>query len=200
MIDLRGNAPRRSTLRVGQIYARVKRALRAEKAPLTPKIRPQIQAPLYAILVTMRRRSAAISIFVLLWCLLFHYQSVRLNYLSPLLKKELPRIPLLFPPAGWIMFYQITPTYGTAEIYGLKDNEPNLIDPHAIFETNAIGYDNLRRNVMVNILYEGHRSAFCRYLRRKFPDYSSFVVTYVQYLDLINSPETFNRQALYQCG
>ncbi len=55
----------------------------------------------------MGRRPGAITVFVLCWSLVFHYESLRVNYLMPLTHHELPKTPLLFPPAGWIMFVNI---------------------------------------------------------------------------------------------
>jgi len=101
----------------------------------------------------MRRPSKIlITCFVIAWTLLFHYESLRAHYLSPLLQRDLPKFPLLFPPAGWIMFYQIEPAYGFAEVYGLRGTSRQRIDPHAIFSTRAVGYDNIHRNVLVGVL------------------------------------------------
>jgi len=101
----------------------------------------------------MRRASnVLITGFVIAWTLLFHYESLRANYLRPLLQRELPKCPLLFPPAGWIMFYEIEPAYGFAEVYGLRGTNREQIDPHAIFSTRAVGYDNIHRNVLVGVL------------------------------------------------
>jgi hypothetical protein len=101
----------------------------------------------------MRRVSnALITGVVIAWTLLFHYESLRAHYLTPLLQRELPKFPLLFPPAGWIMFYQIEPAYGFAEVYGLRGTSRERIDPHAIFSTRAVGYDNIHRNVLVGVL------------------------------------------------
>ena len=151
----------------------------------------------------MTWRNAAISGFVILWTLVFFYQTLRVNHLSPLLRpivgRELPRIPLLFPPAGWIMFYQIDPVYGFAEVYGVLDGDPVQLDPHDIFETRAIGYDNIHRNVRVGVLYQERGAAFCRYLQRKFPAYDNFVVVHGRYPDVINTPDHIQRQGLYRC-
>lgn len=101
----------------------------------------------------MRRSSnVLITGFVIAWTLLFHYESLRANYLRPLLQRELPKFPLLFPPAGWIMFYEIDPAYGFADVYGLRGASRERIDPHAIFSTRAVGYDNIHRNVLVGVL------------------------------------------------
>ena len=146
-----------------------------------------------------RARRIWISCFVVCWIGLFHYETLRLNYLSPLLGRELPKTKFLFPPAGWIMFFNITPSYGFAEVYGFKDGRPTLIDPHRIFATRFVWYDNIRRNVMVGVLSPNRGQAFCGYLRRKFPEYQRFAVVYRQYADLIGHPDDAQGAVVYQC-
>ena len=156
------------------------------------------------------RRSIPTTWFVICWILLFQYETLRANYLSPLFKRELPKFRLLFPPAGWIMFFNVDRSYGFAEVYGIpggprladhgsRGGEPVLLDPHDIFATKAVGYDNIRRNVLVTALSRDHAPVFCRFLRRKFPAYDSFVVVYAEYPDLINSPDRLLRQIAYRC-
>ncbi len=145
------------------------------------------------------RRNALITWFVIIWTLVFHYETLRASYLSPLAGRQLPKLPLLFPPAGWIMFFNVDASYGFAEVYGITDRQPTLIDPHAIFETTAVGYDNIHRNVLVGVLYQHEAPAFCRHLERKFPQHESFAVVYAQYPDLIATPELILRQIAYRC-
>ena len=147
----------------------------------------------------MSRRHVAITWFVVCWLTLFLYETFRYNYLSPLFHRPLPKVALLFPPAGWIMFYDVDKSYGFAEVYGIHGDVPSLIDPHKIFETKAIGYDNIRRNVLVGVLDRGQGPAFCRFLRRKFPQYESFAVLYGQYPDLIAEPTRVEYQVAYRC-
>ena len=125
-----------------------------------------------------RLRNLAISIFVVLWTLVFHYESTRLFYLSPLAGRELPKLKFLFPPAGWIMFYNVDETFSHTEVYGLKGEGMTLIDPHDIFETRWVGYDNIRRNVLLSVLDRSSAPQFCTYLRRKFPQYENFAVAH----------------------
>jgi len=150
-------------------------------------------------MVSMTLRQLRISVFVIAWLLVFLYETFRYAYLSPLAGRPLPKLALLFPPAGWIMFYHVDSSYGFAEVYGFRHGQPFRIDPHEIFETRAVGYDNIHRNVLVTALYQEHAEAFCRYLRRKFPFYDSFTVMYGVYPDLIRLPTRVERRVAHQC-
>lgn len=145
------------------------------------------------------RRNVAITWFVIVWALLFHYETLRANYLSPLAGRALPKTFFLFPPAGWIMFFNVDASYGFAEVYGNARSGSVKLDPHDVFSTNAIGYDNIHRNVLVGVLSRGTAPAFCRYLRRKFPVYESFTVLYGVYPDLIAQPDDVRYQVAYRC-
>lgn len=147
----------------------------------------------------MFRRNTLITVFVIVWTLLFHYETLRASYLSPLAGRELPKVRLLFPPAGWIMFFNVDPSYGFAEVYGIRESERVLLDPHDILETKALGYDNIHRNVLVGVLSRGDKVSFCRFLLRKFPSYDEFLVVHAQYSDLITTPDRILRKAAYRC-
>jgi len=147
----------------------------------------------------MLRRSILISWFVVGWLLLFNYESLRANYLIPLTGRPLAKTRLLFPPSGWIMFYNIDRSYGFAEVYGLRGSTPEKIDPHAIFETRGLGYDNIHRNMLVGVLYRDRAPAFCDFLRRKFPSYDAFAVVYGQYPNFVDEPGRIIRQVAYRC-
>ena len=95
-----------------------------------------------------RVRNAFITCFVILWILIFHYESLRYFYLQPLLQRPLPQTKFLFPPAGWIMFYNVGDTSGNVEVYGVKDGQSQLIDPHDIFRTRTFGFDNIHRGIL----------------------------------------------------
>jgi len=144
-------------------------------------------------------RNPIISLFVVGWIALFHYETLRLDYLAPLSHCELPKCKFLYPPAGWIMFFQVDRTYGMAEVYGVRGGQRTLIDPHRIFETKAIGYDNIRRNVLIGVLSRSVAPAFCADLHRKFPEYEEFSIVYRSYSDLASSPEESHAQVLYRC-
>jgi hypothetical protein len=141
-----------------------------------------------------------ITVFVIIWLVVFNYESVRLFYLSPLFHRELPKIKFLFPPAGWVMFYQVGNSYGHAEVYGIKDGRGQLIDPHQVLQTRAIGYDNINRNALVAVLDQRAAQPFCRYLKRKFPYFDSFAVTYVNYPSVIERPFEKNQGLMYECS
>ncbi|MGH7197432.1 MAG: hypothetical protein ACREH5_01660 [Candidatus Omnitrophota bacterium] len=144
-------------------------------------------------------RNALITIFVITWTLLFHYESLRLFYLTPAFGRELPKFKFLFPPAGWIMFYHVDETEGRAEIIGIKGGKPEPIDPHRIFENRWIGYDNIHRNVLITVLDQRHATSFCRYLKRKFPEYERFAVAYVVYPSNLSAPGKNQVQLSYGC-
>ena len=146
------------------------------------------------------RRNTAITVFVIAWSLVFFYETFRLNYLSPLAGRELPKLRFLFPPAGWIMFFNVGRSAGFAEVYGVKSGVSEPIDPHAIFETKALGYDNIHRNLLVGVLYEQRALSFCALLRRKFPQYETFTVVYAEYPDPVEAPQQVIRKPLYRCA
>ena len=140
-----------------------------------------------------------ITVFVILWTLVFHYESVRYFYLNRLVERPLPKFPLLFPPAGWIMFYQVDDRYGLAEVFGVKDGRMQLIDPHLILTPRFVGFDNIHRNVLSQILYQRMEAGVCRYLVRKFPYFDQFAVTAVHYPSVTKSPQLRYQQIVYQC-
>jgi len=145
------------------------------------------------------KRSVLMSLFVIVWIAVFHYETLRLNYLSPLAGRELPKLKFLYPPAGWIMFFNVDRSYGFAEVYGLKGNQPFLIDPHEIFETRFVWYDNIRRNVLITVLSSADAQKFCQYLSRKFPQYDAFAVVYGVFPDLVHKPGETLYQVAYRC-
>lgn len=144
-------------------------------------------------------RNKLITVFVILWLSLFHYESTRAAYLEPLLGTRLPKFKFLYPPAGWIMFYRVDETEGQAEVYGIRDGVPELIDPHRIFPNRWLGYDNIRRNVLITVLSPQYAEPFCRYLKRKFPEYAEFAVAQVVYPSNIRAPGRRLMQAVYRC-
>jgi hypothetical protein len=147
----------------------------------------------------MRRRNVAISIFVVVWLSVFHYESLRYAYLNPLFGQTLPKLKLLFPPAGWIMFFHVPESELRAEVHGKKDGDLELIDPHRIFENRWIGYDNIRRNVLVTVLDPYAAGHFCRYLRRKFPEYDTFYVMQAAYPSNLRAPGKRTLRTVYVC-
>jgi hypothetical protein len=147
----------------------------------------------------MSRRDITISAFVVLWLGLFNYETFRLNYLSPLFGRELPKFKLLFPPAGWIMFYRVDEWDGRCEVFGLKGSRRYRIDPHRIFADRYVGYDNIRRNVLVTALERRYAPEFCRYLHRKFPEFEAFEVDEVVVPSVLEHPQRDIERPAYQC-
>lgn len=144
-------------------------------------------------------KKTLISLFVIGWICLFHYESLRHFYLEPLVGHTLPKTKFLFPPAGWIMFFNVDERYGGAQVYGIRSNQPEWIDPHRVFPIRWVGYDNIRRNVLVSVLDERRGRDFCRYLKRKFPEYDEFVVAATYYPSVTRDPATRYRQPVYRC-
>ena len=147
----------------------------------------------------MRFRNTVITIFVILWTVVFHYESIRHFYLNPLFKKSLPKVKLLFPPAGWIMFFNVDDGYGTVEVLGVKDDHAQTIDPHDIFRTRTIMFDNIHRNIMSSMGDIRQAKQTCRFLQWRFPYFDKFIVTVVQYPSLTKQPYLRYQQPLYQC-
>jgi len=145
-------------------------------------------------------RNKLISLVVVLWLAVFYYESTCYYYLQPLFNRELPKMKFLFPPAGWIMFYNVGDDFGYAEVYGVKNGTPELIDPHQILQTRAIGYDNINRNALLTVLTPGEDRSFCPFLRRKFPYFDKFVITYVEYPHLAEQPFEKTQAVVYTCG
>ena len=145
-------------------------------------------------------RNSIISVFVVIWLVVFHYESLRAIYLNPLFKHELPKIKFLFPPAGWIMFFRVDDSAWNVEVYGINpDNQPQLIDPHDILQTRPIGYDNIHRGALVAFVSPQNRQQACVFLHRKLSYFKSFLVTYVQHPSTSTQPFKQNRYVVYQC-
>ena len=144
-------------------------------------------------------RNVGISIFVVLWLCVFHYESLRAFYLNSLFKRELPKVKFLFPPAGWIMFYNVDERFSAVEVYGVKDGQPQLIDPHRILQMRPIGYDNIHRGAMFAFISMRAQSQACAYLQRKFGYFEKFFVAYVEYPSVTTHPLKEMRQIVYQC-
>ena len=144
-------------------------------------------------------RSILISIFTIVWILVFHYESLRGYYLEPLFHKHLPKVKFLFPPAGWVMFYRVDDKFGGVEVYGVKDGVPQLIDPHQIIKTRFVGFDNIHRGILGEVLSEPLRQPFCRYLKRNLPYFENFLITAEEYPSLTESPLKREQAVIYEC-
>ena len=148
---------------------------------------------------TKNIRNTIITIFVIVWIGIFHYESIRYFYLQPLLKKELPKVKLLFPPAGWIMFFKVEDDFAYVDVFGVKGNVPYLIDAHDIFRTRTIGFDNIHRNILGTVLEPGQSKPFCRFLNYRFPQFDRFIVVSNYYPSLTKNPTEIIQKVQYQC-
>ena len=140
-----------------------------------------------------------ITIFVVIWLAIFHYESIRYFYLEPLFGKTLPKVKFLFPPAGWIMFYNVGNGFGDVEVYGVKNDNLILIDPHDIFRVRTIGFDNIHRGILGEVADPEMRRTFCPYLHRLFPYFDNFVITTVYYPNMTKEPYERRLAIQYQC-
>lgn len=145
-------------------------------------------------------RNIAITIFVILWSLVFHYESIRHFYLNPLLGHALPKIKFLFPPAGWIMFYRVDESYGNIRVFGYKEGKNYEIDPHEIFRVRTIGFDNIHRGVIGSAASQRNSRAFCAHLNKRFDDFEDFRIIYEHYPHFVAEPNERYQQMLYNCA
>lgn len=158
-----------------------------------------------------RWRNSLITIFVIVWTLLYHYMSVKYFYLEPYFKRPLPRVPMLFPPAGWIMFYNVGDEFGEINVYGLKGlkierhgqavflqgREYQRIDAHDIFRTRTIFFDNIHRGLIHGAV--GEQKAFCDFLEYRFPYYDAFEIRHTGYPSITTDPGKRIERVYYQC-
>lgn len=145
-------------------------------------------------------RNIFISLFVVMWAGVFHYESLRHFYLQPYFRRTLPKIKFLYPPAGWIMFYQVNDRAVYAKVYGVRNGIPELIDPHEIIRTRFIGFDMVHRNVVSTVLNPAVRQDFCRVLKDRFSEFEEFIVTAVEYPSLTRSRFEHRQVPFYHCG
>jgi hypothetical protein len=108
-------------------------------------------------------------------------------------------VKFLFPPAGWIMFYNVDDRYGYAEIYGVKGEEIHRIDPHEFIRTRNIGFDNIHRGILSSALDKRNAQRFCNYLQYRIPYYDRFIVTSVIHPSITQEPYKRIQNVEYQC-
>ena len=147
----------------------------------------------------IKKRNILISVFVIVWLAAFNYESVRYFYLQPALKMQLPKVKFLFPPAGWIMFFNVDDRAGYAEVYGVKKGVSYPINAHDIIKSRFIGFDMVHRNVLSIVLEPQARAPFCASLQNRFPEFERFIVTVVEYPSLTKSRYERYQAPLYQC-
>ena len=144
-------------------------------------------------------RNIVITLFVLTYGFAFHYESLRHFYLNPIFNKDLPKIKLLFPPAGWIMFYNVGSQYGHTEVYGVKNNVNQKIDPHEIFRVRTLGYDNIHRGILGVVTYRQKAPLFCAYLKKRFDYFDEFLVVSNYYPSFVEEPFNQKQFVQYKC-
>jgi len=154
-----------------------------------------------------------ITFFVIFWMVLFHYESVRHFYLNPyvypkiknlkvvakLLPEGFKKTKFLFPPAGWIMFFRVTPSYGNVEIIAIDGQRSYRLDPHQVLLTRDIMYDNVYRGVLGSFAENRNAPQTCRYLKRRFPEFDNFIVRYHYYRNVVDSPYKYDVIPQFQC-
>ena len=140
-----------------------------------------------------------ISIFVVFWFFIFHYESVRYFYLERRVGHPLPKVKFLFPPAGWIMFYNVGPANSYVEVSGIKEGIPQTIDPHDIFRTRTIMFDNIHRNILGAAASPYAAKDFCHFLEHRFPYFDGFIVSELYYPDVTKEPHRRYQQEMYRC-
>lgn len=137
--------------------------------------------------------------FVILWLGLFQYESLRYFFLNSWFERPLPKTKLLFPPAGWIMFYQVGKGFGHIEVYGVKEGRTLRIDPHDIIRTRTIMFDNIHRNILSSMADQRAGPRFCAFLRRRFESFDQFHVAVHYYPDPVERPFDVIQQIKYTC-
>ena len=147
----------------------------------------------------IKLRNTLITIFVIFWTVLFHYESIRYFYLQPMFGKPLPKTKFLFPPAGWIMFYHVDDSFAHASVIGINDDGVQEIDPHRILATRTFGFDNIHRNILGTVGYADQARPFCRFLRFRFPQFEKFLVTAVYYPSVTSERIKKFQEVQYQC-
>jgi len=153
-----------------------------------------------------RLRNIFISVFVICWLSLFHYESLRyyenatvkIKFI-PEFTLKMPKTKFLFPPIGWIMFYQVSDQSGNIEVYGFKGDQSQHIDPHDIFRTRTIMFDNIHRGILGAATRRRMAQPFCRFLKYRFPYFDKFVVIYAHYPNIVENQFKRNEYVQYQC-
>lgn len=149
-------------------------------------------------------RNIGISVFTAVWLCVFFYESTRYSFLTPVAREvfqaeRLPKLKFLFPPAGWIMFYRVSDVEGEVVVYGVKDGQLHRLDPHEIYPVRFIGFDNIYRGILGQMLYPHMQPRFCRYLKRKIPYFDAFAVSYVYYPSLTKNKHQRQQRMIYRC-
>ncbi|GEM_PF-978650 len=152
-------------------------------------------------------RDRFISCFVVIWLVLFFYNNTRHMLLEPFFRKSLhnPTFNLamnkfLFPPAGPIMFYDVGDAFGYHKVFGIKGGQIFELDPHQIYLSRTLFYDNVHRGVLGDIADPGNIPLFCRVMHRRMPEFDDFAVVFRVYPSLMESRYQYRDGLRYRCG
>lgn len=114
--------------------------------------------------------------------------------------QKLPKVKFLFPPIGWIMFYSIGDSFGHRQVYGVKKDRLQLIDPHDIFRTRTIMFDNIHRGILTSASSPVHARQFCRFLEYRFPYFDNFMIVTEYYPEMCTEPYKKLEKVEYKCS
>ncbi len=151
-------------------------------------------------------RDRFITLFVLIWLIVYFYNNTRLMLLRPFIQRHFPRaaahLPVnqfLFPPAGPIMFLHLDDTFAHFVVYGVKDLKLYELNPHKIIQNRTLFYDNTHRGVLSAIADRETAPSFCRMMDRRFPEFDDFVVALRRYRSLSRQPHIYEEAGIFRC-
>ncbi len=153
-----------------------------------------------------RLRDHFISLFVVIWLMVFMLNTTRHLLLEPFLKRSFPGFSLalavnkfLFPPAGPIMFFNVDDSFGFYRVSGIKNGKLFDLNPHEVILNRTLFYDNIHRGVLGAIGDPGSVVSFCRWMHGRFPEFDDFAVGVRQYPALKKSRYVYQEGWLYRC-
>ena len=97
------------------------------------------------------------------------------------------------------MFYNVDERFSRVDVYGVKKQQLYLIDPHDIFRTRTIGFDNIHRGILGSVVGQGQANQFCPFLEYRFPYFDRFIITLNYYPDFLKEPYKQFQEVRYQC-
>jgi len=97
------------------------------------------------------------------------------------------------------MFYNIDDRTSYVEVYGIKGQQSQIIDPHDIIRTRTVGYDNIHRGILGQVTYSQYYRSFCNFLNYRFDYFDRFLITIVSHPNMSENPYERYQKVLYQC-